>query len=82
MSHGSKQTLKKKEPFTGFLRERQLIGDRRFPANQPLIPVDHSTLWRWVKKGNFPSPIKIGPNTTAWDAQAVFDWIRLKRGGV
>ena len=21
------------------------------------------TLWRWIKEGKFPAPIKIGPNT-------------------
>ena len=31
-----------------------------------------STIWRWAREArfahlNFPKPIKIGPNTTAWD---------------
>jgi len=81
MSYGSDNKLIT-EPTIGFLREHQLIGDRRFPNNQPLIPIDHSTLWRWVKLGHFPRPVKIGPNTTAWQTQAVFDWIKSKGGGV
>jgi prophage regulatory protein len=70
------------KPAIGFLREHQLIGNRRSPNTPPLIPIDHSTLWRWVKLGIFPQPVKIGPNTTAWVKQAVFDWIKAKGGGV
>lgn len=25
-----------------------------------------STWWRWVKDGHAPSPVKVGPRTTAW----------------
>lgn len=67
-------------PITGFLREHQIIGNRRFPTTQPLVPIDHSTLWRWVRNGYFPKPIKLGPHTTAWSVQAVMDWIKSKGG--
>ena len=77
MPYGCKQRLNK-EPAIGFLREHQLIGSRRTPKTPPMIPINHSTLWRWVKLGRFPSPVKIGPNTTAWEAQAVYDWIMSK----
>jgi predicted DNA-binding transcriptional regulator AlpA len=29
-------------------------------------PIDRSTLYRGIKKGRFPHPIKIGLNTSRW----------------
>lgn len=65
-------------PVTGFLRESQIIGNRNLGVTSPLIPIDHSTLWRWVRSGHFPRPVKLRPNSTAWPAQVVADWIRTK----
>jgi|GEM_PF-745831 len=28
--------------------------------------VVRQTIWRWVNSGNFPEPIKLGPNTSRW----------------
>jgi prophage regulatory protein len=33
------------------------------------------TIWRFVRRGQFPKPITLGPNRRAWTAQAVTDWI-------
>lgn len=30
-----------------------------------------STIWSWVKAGDFPRPIKLSANCTVWEAQAV-----------
>ena len=54
-------------PETGFLRITQIIGDRN--ANPPIpaiIPVSRSTWWAGCASGRFPSPVKLGPRTTAW----------------
>lgn len=40
-----------------------------------------ATLWRWVKNGTFPASTKLGPNFTAFDAQAVDAWIDAKISG-
>jgi predicted DNA-binding transcriptional regulator AlpA len=29
------------------------------------------TVWRWAKAGHLPKPVKIGPNTTAWQVGAL-----------
>jgi len=53
------------------LRERQVlktIGE----------PFGRSTLWSKVKAGDFPSPIKIGPRTTVWVEEQVFEWLRAR----
>jgi prophage regulatory protein len=33
--------------------------------------VSRATPWNWAKKGGFPKPKKIGPNTTRWDLDEV-----------
>lgn len=34
-----------------------------------LYPVSRTVLWRLVRDGQFPEPIELGPNTTAWPVQ-------------
>jgi predicted DNA-binding transcriptional regulator AlpA len=29
-------------------------------------PIDRATLWRGVKSGRYPPPVKIGPNSCRW----------------
>ena len=36
--------------------------------------VSPSTIWGWVKTGQFPKPIKLSANTTAWPAADVEAW--------
>ena len=59
-------------PQTGFLRQRQILGD---PNAQPpipaIIPVGKSTWWAGVKSGRFPQPVKLGPRTTAWRVEDI-----------
>ena len=33
--------------------------------------VDRATVWRWVKNGKFPKPIKLSNCCTRWDLQEV-----------
>ena len=62
------------------LRLPQIIGNPKAnPPVPPLIPIKKSTLWKWVKTGQFPLPIKIGNRVTVWRSEDVFDFI--KNGG-
>lgn len=58
-------------PETGFLRQSQLI-----PV---LLPFSVPTLWRKVKDGTFPRPVKLGPRITAWRAEDVRAWIEAQQ---
>ena len=51
-------------PATGFVREKQLIGGG-------ILPFSAKTLWRKVKDGTFPAPVKLGERMTAWKAESV-----------
>ncbi|WP_106640879.1 AlpA family phage regulatory protein [Allosphingosinicella vermicomposti] len=54
-------------PEVGFIRQAQLI-----PA---IVPFSNATLWRKVKDGTFPAPVKLSPRVTAWDVRQVRQWI-------
>jgi predicted DNA-binding transcriptional regulator AlpA len=38
----------------------------RLPIVAALNGISDPTVWRWVKSGRLPQPVKLGPNTTAW----------------
>lgn len=41
-----------------------------------MLPVSPATLWRWVKAGKFPEPIRLSDRVTAWEASKVNAWIQ------
>lgn len=59
-------------PSDGFLRVKQIVGDRK--ANPPIpaiIPISMSSWWNGVKSGFYPKSVKIGPGTTAWRVEDI-----------
>ena len=40
------------------------------PTKPGILPVSPATIWRWVAKGKFPKPFKIG-SITAWHADEI-----------
>ncbi len=53
-------------PETGFVRQTQVLQ---------VVPFSHATLWRRVKSGDFPQPVKLSDRVTAWRAEEVRQWI-------
>jgi predicted DNA-binding transcriptional regulator AlpA len=45
-----------------------------------LLGVHPMSVWRWVRRGEFPRPIKLAPHVTAWRASDVAAWLDEKRG--
>jgi predicted DNA-binding transcriptional regulator AlpA len=43
----------------------------RLPVVMALHGVSAPTIWRWCKAGRLPAPVKLGPNTTAWQVGAL-----------
>jgi prophage regulatory protein len=59
-------------PEAGYLRLKQIVGDRT--ANPPIpaiIPIGKSSWWLGVKTGRYPQPVKLGPRTTVWRASDI-----------
>ena len=63
-------------PETGFLRLKQIIGNRKaIPPTPPIIPVCKSSWWSGVRSGRFPKPVKLGKRTTCWRVEDIRDLI-------
>ena len=46
----------------------------RLPAIKEKLGISSSNIWRMVKAGKFPKPIKLSSNCTAWNAIDVEAW--------
>lgn len=60
-------------PAAGFIRQRQLIPH--------VIPFSSATLWRKVKAGTFPAPVKLSERVTAWNVADVRAWMEAQQSG-
>ena len=61
-------------PVTGYIRQAQLI---------PIIlPFSGATLWRKVKSGEFPKPVKLSARVTAWRVEDVREWMQSRMAKV
>jgi len=66
----SQKTTTGELPATGFIRQSQLI-----PA---IVPFSSATLWRKVKAGTFPAPVKLSERVTAWPVQSIREWMQTR----
>ena len=60
-------------PDSGLVRLAGLIQTPKAPGNP--LPFSAATLWRHVKNGTFPAPVKLGAKTTAWRVSDVRAWL-------
>lgn len=44
------------------------------------IVYSRSQIYRMVKKGAFPAPLRLGPARVGWRRSAVADWISAREG--
>ena len=57
-------------PDDAFVRQAQLVPE--------IVPFSAATLWREVKAGTFPAPVKLSQRITAWRVVDVRTWIRSR----
>lgn len=50
-------------------------GRRPRLGSQGIVPVSSGTLWTWVKTGQFPRPVKLSDNITAWRGEDILAWL-------
>ncbi len=62
-------------PNSAYIREAQLVQSPQRPATPAPLPFSAPTLWRKVKAGTFPKPIKLSERVTAWQVGAVRAWM-------
>lgn len=53
-----------------YLRQAQLIPR--------ILPFSAATLWRKVKNGTFPKPVKLSDRITAWRVSDVQGWMESR----
>ncbi|WP_028499915.1 helix-turn-helix transcriptional regulator [Microvirgula aerodenitrificans] len=61
-------------PQTGYVRLPLLVGDTK-SGIPGVLPFSASTLWRRVRLGTFPAPVKLSERVTCWRAEAVRQWL-------
>jgi len=70
MAHNATQThIADGLPSAGYIRMNDLTK---------IIPLVASSIWRMVKKGTFPKPVKLSENCTAWKVEEVRAWLDSK----
>ncbi len=62
-------------PDSAFLRESQLVQSPKRPGALAPLPFSAPTLWRMVKAGTFPKPLKLSERVTAWKVGDVRAWL-------
>ena len=62
-------------PSSGYVREADLVQSPKRPAHPAPLPFSAPTLWRKVKAGNFPAPVKLSKRVTAWNVGVVRAWL-------
>lgn len=63
-------------PKEGFVRLPQVLA---------VIPVSKTQFWEGIKTGKYPSPIKLGPRTTAWrveDIRGLIERLTKQEGNI
>ncbi|MCP4885832.1 MAG: AlpA family phage regulatory protein [Planctomycetaceae bacterium] len=55
-------------PEIGFLRMRDIIGDKNNPG---IIPVSRSSWYKGIAEGRYPKPVKLGERISAWKIEDI-----------
>ena len=77
--------LKKRQlPSGSSPQESSTIGESENPIDdtllrlaevQKMVPVSRSTIWRLIRAGQFPAPIRITSNAVAWRRRDVLRYV-------
>jgi hypothetical protein len=62
-------------PDSGFVRQSQLVQSPKRPGHPAPLPFSAPTLWRNVKNGKFPKPVRLSSRVTAWNVGTVRAWM-------
>jgi len=62
-------------PNSAYIREAKLVQCPDDPNCTGILPFSSPTLWRKVKSGTFPKPVKLSERVTAWKVQDVRAWL-------
>lgn len=60
---------------SALLRESQLVHSPKRPHATAPLPFSAATLWRKVRDGSFPKPVRLSERVTAWRVGDVRAWL-------
>lgn len=40
-----------------------------------LVPMGRATIYRYIERGDFPKPVKLGPRIAAWPESSIREWV-------
>jgi prophage regulatory protein len=63
-----------------YVRQSGLIRSRKNPIG--IVPISAATLWRKVRNGTFPAPVKLSDRITAWRVGDIRAWLAQRTEGV
>ena len=64
---------------SAYVREWDLVS-RSGERDPALLPFSKSTLWRHIRAGSFPAPVKLSERVTAWRVGDVRQWLLKFQG--
>lgn len=47
-------------------------------ASKGMVGVSDKTIWQWVKRGEFPAPVKLSDSVTVWRLSDVQAWMQSR----
>ena len=47
----------------------------RMPAVKRKLSISKATIYRWIKNGEFPAPLQLGPRTVGWSEDSIEKWL-------
>jgi prophage regulatory protein len=71
--HVASRVVTKRRWAVRFIRPREVLE---------MIGVSRTTLWRMVKEGNFPKPVRISKGNAGYLLETVEAWMRTREEGL
>jgi len=65
-------------PDSALIRESCLVQSPKRPDRPAPLPFSAPTLWRKVRAGTFPRPLKLSERITAWRVGEVRAWLNAQ----
>ncbi len=57
--------------------QKQLAGVKiiRLPQVMEITGLARSTIYKWIKQGNFPAQVNLGPNSVGFLSTEISEWL-------
>jgi prophage regulatory protein len=70
--------FKRQAPHAQFEISQKNAKLLRRPEVEARTGLSRSTLYEWMKRGEFPQPVKLGARIVAWRESDVTDWLESR----